>query len=338
MAQVTIDILGLSEGVVQGTDNYPAVDVKDPLQSPIGTTKRYVVTDLYSFILNNLGVPTLPSANVASTFGYTATYNNGVGGINATLTDATGTFLPFTIDGLPGVVGSTPYLIKNQTNQFENGVYYLVQNGDTVSRPWILIRTFFFDRPSNIINGQIIRVLNGLTQSDTTWELTAPTVVVVGTSNLVFNQISNFTSIFPILRGGFPAIFNLVGPTNVTFPTSGTLATVGQIFPWVEITANTVNLVPNNGYIMNNNAVTILATLPLVAAKGQIIEIAGLGSQGWSVLQNAGQQINYGILSTTPGIGGSLSSTQRYNTVRLLCVVDNLTFNVLSNQGNLTVV
>lgn len=118
---------------------------------------------------------------------------------------------------------------------------------------------------------------------------------------------------------------------------TGTFALNSQLFSWTDITVTSVNGIVNNGYIADNASLVTL-TLPTTAAQGTIIELAGNGAGGWKIAQNAGQQINFGAFSTTVGVTGSLSSTQRYNSVRLLCVVSNLTFNVLSSQGNLKVV
>jgi hypothetical protein len=303
-----IDILGLTPGTVSGSDVYPAVDVNDPAQNPLGTTKKYLIANLYAFILQQFGFITLPSA-IAATSGtnLNATYYNGPAndGINATLTDASLTFAPLFIDGIAAVVGS-PYLIKDQTNPAQNGIYFLTQNGDGISLPWILIRTFYFNSPVNIINGEIVFVTSGLTNANTTWQLSAPSTVVVGTSALMFNLF-------------------VVHPFIPTFP-------------WTNVTATSVNFSENNGYVMNNNVTPVTGTLPITCAFGAIIEVAGQGNAGWIVAQNAGQQINFGNLSTTNGTGGSLLSTNLHDAVRLLCVVPNTTFNVLSVQGNLTVV
>jgi hypothetical protein len=263
MALFSIDILGLTLGTPKASDNYVAVDVTDPTMAVVGTDKRYLLADIFSFVVHGLGFTTLPSTIAASTANYNATYNNGIGGINATLTDASGTFAPFTIDGIPGVVSSltTPnaYLIKNQTNPAQNGIYFLTINGNGTSIPWVLIRAPYFNSPSNIINGAVTMVEFGLTQASTAWQLNAPGTITVGTTALnwvPFALLSTFITL-PLLPqfggtgianaptstitlggslqtiGAFPAIFNFTGATNVTFPTTGTLASTSQlpVFP-----------------------------------------------------------------------------------------------------------
>lgn len=93
-------------------------------------------------------------------------------------------------------------------------------------------------------------------------------------------------------------------------------------------------MVVNHGYIADN-AAGVVFTLPAAAVVGDIIEVTGMNAGGWTIIQNAGQTIYYGAVATTTGGAGSLASTGARDSVRMVCVVDNLDFNVLSSQGNL---
>jgi hypothetical protein len=105
---------------------------------------------------------------------------------------------------------------------------------------------------------------------------------------------------------------------------------------WQEVTGTSQTMVANNGYILNN-AGLVTATLPASAALGTIIEVAGKGAGGWTIAQGTGQSIKFGNQATTTTTG-SLSSTNQFDCVRLLCTVANTTWTVLSAQGNITVV
>jgi len=96
-----------------------------------------------------------------------------------------------------------------------------------------------------------------------------------------------------------------------------------------NVTGAAQNLSPNQNYIANR-ATLITFALPTVAAIGTIIEIAGLGAGGWIISQSAGQLIHVGSGATTSGAGGSLASTNRYDTIRLMCITANTIFTVLS--------
>jgi len=106
---------------------------------------------------------------------------------------------------------------------------------------------------------------------------------------------------------------------------------------WNVEAASPVNLVADNGYIANT-AGLLTFTLPAAADVGSTFRITGLGAGGWTIAQNAGQNINYSSQTTTPGVGGSLSSTQQYDSIHLVCTVANTEFNVLSSVGNFTIV
>lgn len=127
----------------------------------------------------------------------------------------------------------------------------------------------------------------------------------------------NTSDDFAILYSNFIAGIPFATPNNVT-TTSATLAA--------------------NGSYIANNAGLVTLTLPATAAQGTIIQIVGNGAGGWTIAQLASQQIHDGASSTTVGIGGSLSSSQRYNAVTLYCTTANLTWNVIASQGNLTIV
>src|SRR5690606_41586834 len=94
---------------------------------------------------------------------------------------------------------------------------------------------------------------------------------------------------------------------------------------------------PNNGYRANNAGLVTL-TLPVTAAVGTVIRVAGKGAGGWLIAQNAGQTIHFGVVDTSTGAGGSLASTLQYDSVELLCTVADTEWTVLSVIGNLTVV
>ncbi len=116
-----------------------------------------------------------------TTANLTATYNNGVSGIGATLTS--------TVDGAFTTDGITPtqnevILVKDQTTPAQNGIYILTTAGD-VATPWVLTRASYFDQPSEIKPGDIVIVLHGNIYQYTGWVETAK-VTTVGTDPINF--------------------------------------------------------------------------------------------------------------------------------------------------------
>ncbi len=115
-----------------------------------------------------------------------------------------------------------------------------------------------------------------------------------------------------------------------------TINAVGSGMTWQNISASQT-LAVNNGYQCTGGAGLALL-LPPVSAIGDVIEITLDGSASFTVTQGAGQAIRLGQGVTSGGAGGSLASTAQGDTIRIVCSVANLRWNVLSSIGNLTVV
>jgi len=133
----------------------------------------------------------LTAASAASTVALTATYSNGSSGVGATLTNA-GTQAAFTLDSVSLDVGQR-VLIKNQSNQIQNGVYSVTTLGDA-SHNWVLTRVTDFDAPAEMIAGTLIEIQKGTINAGTVWQLFA-SVAAVGTNNVNFVSINITTKI-----------------------------------------------------------------------------------------------------------------------------------------------
>jgi hypothetical protein len=135
---------------------------------------------------------------------------------------------------------------------------------------------------------------------------------------------------------------NVVGTGNVTVTGNAgtntlTISVVGEGEVWQTITASQT-LAVNNGYVCVSPGGALALALPAVSAVGAIIEVTLDGATSFSITQSAGQQIRIGNTATTAGAGGSLTSTQQGDSIRMVCSVANLKWNVLSSMGNPTVV
>ncbi len=148
---------------------------------------------------------------------------------------------------------------------------------------------------------------------------------------------------FPTDSGtGTPAagVLTISGGVGVSTSASGSTITISAPdsgVTWTETTGTTQALAVNNGYILNN-AGLVTATLPAVAAIGDVIEIRGKGAGGWLIAQNAGQTIHFISSDTTTGAGGSVASTVRYDALTLTCITANTDFSVSGPAGNFTIV
>jgi hypothetical protein len=129
------------------------------------------------------------------------TYTNGTTDANGGL--GIGAYLAPTSNGAFVVdshtaVSTDRILVKNQSTQLQNGVYYFAVAGDigSGSTKWKLTRaTDYNDSVLNqVASGDYIFVTGGLTQTNTGWIETAPpTYPVIGTDNIIFTQFSAST-------------------------------------------------------------------------------------------------------------------------------------------------
>lgn len=167
---------------------------------------------------------------------------------------------------------------------------------------------------------------------------------VLGTANL------DFPNAQPLGGLGSGILFNSDdGTTGTLFITNigpglsldlgtKTLDTVGTGFnvTWYTVTTSTA-MQTSSGYIANGVALVVL-TLPTTAAVGDALMILGRGAGLWSIAQAASQVVHFGDVSTTTGAGGSITATNRRDTMILVCSVANLEWTVMSSQGSLTIV
>lgn len=125
-----------------------------------------------------------------------ATYNNGTGGVGATLTGNVNGAL--TVDSYtftsPADNGER-ILVKNQANGAENGVYTLTQAGNSSpGAPFILTRATDFDSVGTgvdqIDEGDFFLVTSGTANVNTAWVQQTPPPITIGTTAIVFQQFS----------------------------------------------------------------------------------------------------------------------------------------------------
>lgn len=136
-----------------------------------------------------------------------------------------------------------------------------------------------------------------------------------------------------------PAAASLTPGTGVSISSvSGaiTINAIGAGLTWSTITGASQVMAVNNGYIANR-AGTVAFTLPTTSAVGDIVAVTGINTAtGWSIGYTTNQQIFFGTASATLTTG-TLASVNIRDTVFLVCVTANLTWNVFSSIGNITV-
>lgn len=172
-------------------------------------------------------------------------------------------------------------------------------------------------------NGTAVDVSHGGTGNTT---FTAYSVICAGTTGTgIFQNVSGVGSSAQVLTSNGAAAL----PTWQT-PAFGVL-------PWTDQSTTSVTMTVNNAYVADNASLVTL-TLPSTAAFGSVFQIVGKGAGGWKIGQAASQLIHIGNQVTTTGTGGSLASSNQWDSVQLVCVTANTTFVVFSSMGNITYV
>jgi hypothetical protein len=205
--------LPLAGGTMAGT---LILDTNTPTTALEAASKGYVDSVA-------VGLTIILACLAATTTNLNATYANGTAGVGATLTDASGTFAVFTVDGLTPALNSR-ILVKNQTLPADNGIYVLTTNGDTVSIPYVLTRSTDYDTPAQIQPGTLIAINSGTVNASTSWLETA-TVITIGTDPILFSQFTFAPSSFLLAANNLSDVVNVAtSRTNLGLGTAAVKA------------------------------------------------------------------------------------------------------------------
>lgn len=234
--------------------------------------------------------PGVYGASTANLTGYI--YNNGTGGVGATLTGVS--IGVFTVDGISPPVGSA-WLYKDDTTGLGayNGIYTItVSNSGAIA---VLTRANYYNNSSEIQNGDLIAVENGTINKQSTW-IQTNTITTVGTDPLAFSLFFSASQyLSSMLTSGSFYVGNgsnigtaiaLSGDATMANTGALTLATVNSnVGTFQGITVNAKGLVTaavNQNYLSN-----ALASANIFVGNGSAIATAVLVS-GDATLSNTG--------------------------------------------------
>jgi hypothetical protein len=130
---------------------------------------------------------------------------------------------PSSVDGVALSVNSR-ILVNGQSTQTQNGLYLVQTVGTGSNGTWV--RTNDTNTTGEMEAGMVVTVTEGNTYRDTLWTLTTDDPVVIGSSNITFQQSTSF-SFGNIAANGTAILANTVGD-GVTFTAGNNIAIVGN--------------------------------------------------------------------------------------------------------------
>jgi hypothetical protein len=331
--------VAITGGTINGTTvgaSTPAAGTFTALATTTGTvtTAPTAATDIankqYVDGLVASGIHFHAPVRVESPTPLTATYNQpgGAGvGVGATLTNA-GTQAALVIDGITLSV-SDRVLIYTQTNATQNGVYVVTSVG-SVSTNWVLTRssdtdTYGLTSASTLGEGSTFFVQQGATGAGETYTCNTTGVIVFGTTNITFAQISSaqiYSAGTGLTLSSTTFSITNTGVTAASYGTASQVPTLainaqGQITSAsntsIAINANQITSGAVTNAQLANSAVTVNGTSIALGASGTITATnpnaltIGTGLTGTSYDGSAAVTIALGTSGVVAATYGSAS-------------------------------
>jgi hypothetical protein len=330
--------LGTSNIALGATELAPAgltsvTVTQDPVSNFQLATKQYVDT------LVSTGIHFHEPVRVESPINLNATYNQpgGAGdGVGATLTNA-GTQAALVIDGITLSVNDR-VLVYQQATQTQNGVYVVTDVGSG-STNWILTRsadtdTYGLTSSTTLGEGSTFFVQQGVTGAGETYTCNTQGVIVFGTTNITFTQISA-TQIYSAGTGlSLTGTTFSIANTAVTAGAYGSASQVGTFTvnaqgqltaagnTTISIPASAINTtIPNSG--LTNSTITINGTSTALGGSinvGTVTSVGGTGTvNGLTLTGTVTTSGNLTLggtldLSSPPTIGNTTPNTGKFTT------------------------
>jgi hypothetical protein len=169
--------------------------------------------------------------------------------------------------------------------------------------------------------------------------ISANSALYLDASNIVTSAVLTNGQLLIGSSGAAPVAAAITAGAGITVTNGAgsiTIDATGNV-TYTEVTGTSQSMAVNNEYTANNAGLVTL-TLPATAAIGEQVTVNGKGAGGWRIAQNSGQLIHLGSSVTTTGAGGSLSSTNQWDNIKLKCVTANTTWVAQTVVGNITIV
>lgn len=175
-----------------------------------------------------------------------------------------------------------------------------------------------------------------------------PSMVGYGLPGLSFNIINDSTGILTIQSFSTAQIITMPPNSSALFIGISTAVDTAAAWSytlqaqnntanslvWLDLAGTSITASAGTGYIISNAGQSTV-TIPATVAEGTVFAVQGKGAAGWILAMNTGQTCHLG--SSASSSGGSLTSSNLWDSVQIVCVTANTTFAVTSVIGNITV-
>lgn len=249
---------------------------------------------------------TQTACRAATTADLTATYDNGNFGIGAKLTNASA-LAALTIDTVVLVVGDR-VLVKDQTNQEENGIYIVTIVGSG-SIAWVMTRATDYDQASDVTSGDFFTIgAEGAVNGKTQW-IQLEDISVMGAENIIFE--SNIVAGAGITK------------TNNSISTTSTLAS-GTYTPTLTNVANLDASTPYQcQYMRVGSVVTVSGLVDIDPTAGAAATELGISLPIASDFANAQNCAGTAFCPTVATQGAAILGDPTNNRAQLTFVSGN---------------
>jgi hypothetical protein len=182
-------------------------------------------------------------------------------------------------------------LVIGQTNKAQNGIYQVTTVGSGANGTWA--RSGDTNTTGELEAGTIVMVTEGLIYADTQWKLTTDDPIVIGVSELIFEQNSAFAfgNVYAngtaVLASSVGDVLTLTAGNNISITGNNTSKTVT-----IGVTGISLNSISNGTSNVN------------VVSSGGNVTVGVAGTSNVAVFSSGGLAISGNITGNGAGLSG----------------------------------
>lgn len=196
---------------------------QDPTADLQAATKQYVDNLVSTGMTFHNPVQAATTQSLAAQTGGTVTYNNGTGGVGATITLSVALT---TLDGYT-LANTNRILVKDETNQAYNGVYTWATGGTVLTRA--TDADTYGTGVNQLSQNDYFFVQNGTVNKGSSYVVTTVGTITFGTTAITFAEFSNsqvYSAGTGLTLTGTTFSITNTGVTNATYGTASSVPTI----------------------------------------------------------------------------------------------------------------